>query len=295
MMRVGDLAVRSFLDPDATLKEAAKVMLSNEASGAVAVNDKGKLEFLITEDDIVRAIARGEDPEIVKAEDYATPSPITVKPDTDVIEALRIMSFYKVAHLPVVDEEVKGLVYIRSLVYSVSDHIPIGKATLEGLSRPLPRAEGLTVAEAASEMINNETEAASTSKGLLTPRGVTRAVAEGDPYKDKAEDYADEKIIMTDEKTDILCAIQLMKNNSVDHLVVWKGRVVSVEDVGFKVPEIIREFVRYVVLVRGKTTYPGAIKTVGPYNAVIIVEGEEELARVADSVEGEVLVLVERP
>ena len=294
-MRVGELAIKAFVEPDATLREAAEAMLRNDASGAVSVNEKGKLEFLITEDDIVRAVAKGEDPDVVKAEDYATPSPVTVKYDTEVTDALKIMKVYRVAHLPVVNGKVHGLVYIRSLVYAVADHIPIGKATLEGLSRPLPKAKGLSVAEAAAEMISNETEAVLTSNGLLTPRGVVKAVARGDPFKDKADDYATEKIIMTDEKTDILCAIQLMKNNSVDHLVVWKGRVVGIEDVGFKVPEVVREFVRYIILVKGRTSFKRAIKTVGPYDAVIIAEGENELAEAVDQTEGEVLVLVERP
>ncbi len=294
MIRVGQLSVKSFVSPEANLREAAKVISASPASGAVAVNEKGKLEFLITEEDVVRAIAKGEDPEAVKAEEWATPSPVTVRTDTEATDALRIMKAYRVAHLPVVDEKVLGLVYVRDLLYAIMDHIPIGKATLEGLTRPLPEVKG-TVAEAAREMVLNETEAVSVNGKLLSAKDVVKAVAEDDPYAAPVEKYAKTKVIVADERTDVLCALQLMKNNGVDYLVIPKGRLVTVEDLGYKVPEIVREFVRYIMLVKGKVNHPNAIKTIGPYDAVVIVEGEEELAKVADSVEGEVLVLVERP
>jgi len=73
---------------------------------------------IITERDLVRAIADGINPQEATAAQVMTRDPATVTPDEDVsVVALKMMS-RGVRHLPVVDEEGRpiGLVSARNLV-----------------------------------------------------------------------------------------------------------------------------------------------------------------------------------
>jgi len=105
------------VDPQTKLSEVARKMRL-EDSDAVAVMAGGKLLGIITERDLVRAIADGIDPKQATATVIMTPNPATVTADEDVsVVALKMMNL-GIRHLPVVDGQGRpiGLISARNLV-----------------------------------------------------------------------------------------------------------------------------------------------------------------------------------
>jgi CBS domain-containing protein len=104
------------VEPAATLQEAAQAMKEGKIS-SVLVTEDGYLIGILTERDMVKAVAEGIDTEITHVRDYMTPTPVAVGPDTSVEEGVQIMMERGFRHLPVVDgeRELKGVVSIRDL------------------------------------------------------------------------------------------------------------------------------------------------------------------------------------
>jgi CBS domain-containing protein len=81
---------------------AAAARMRDHGIGALAVvDDDGALAGIITERDLVRAVADGRTPRVTPVEWYASPLPATIGPDADCSAAARIMVRHQVRHLPV--------------------------------------------------------------------------------------------------------------------------------------------------------------------------------------------------
>ena len=118
-MKVKDLPPGRLLTvtPDMLLAEVAREMRTDDAD-SVAVMSEGRLVGIITERDLVRAIADGVNPKQATANIVMTPGPATVTADEDVnVVAMKMMSL-GIRHLPVVDEDGRpvGLLSARNLV-----------------------------------------------------------------------------------------------------------------------------------------------------------------------------------
>ena len=118
-MNVRDLPPGRLLavDPETHLEEVARKMRL-EDSDSVAVMSEARLVGIITERDLVRAIADGVNPKKATAGMIMTPNPATVSADEDVnVVALRMVRL-GIRHLPVVDEDGApiGLMSARNLV-----------------------------------------------------------------------------------------------------------------------------------------------------------------------------------
>jgi CBS domain-containing protein len=105
------------VDPETTIGEVARQMRKGD-SDSVAVMSGGKLVGIITERDLVRAIADGVDPREAKAQLVMTADPATVDADEDVAVVAVKMMRLGIRHLPVVNKAGKpvGLVSARNLV-----------------------------------------------------------------------------------------------------------------------------------------------------------------------------------
>jgi CBS domain-containing protein len=84
--------------------------------GAVLVLDDGRLTGIITERDVLRAVARGLTDDAVVG-DHMTAHPDTIAPDDTIEHAAVLMIHGGYRHLPVVDgDELVGVLSIRDLV-----------------------------------------------------------------------------------------------------------------------------------------------------------------------------------
>ena len=93
------------VDPSTTVVEAARLMRDGDV-GSLPVVEDGKVVGIVTDRDIaVRAVAEGKDPQGTKVGEIASKDLVTVDPQQDLDEALRLMARHQVRRLPVVEED----------------------------------------------------------------------------------------------------------------------------------------------------------------------------------------------
>ena len=101
--------------PSDSLKDAASVMWKRQ-TGSILVMDGDELLGIVTERDVMKAVARGADLARTPVRAVMTSTVVTVTPDTTVPEAARHMATRWIRHLPVVVEgRVVGMVSQRDL------------------------------------------------------------------------------------------------------------------------------------------------------------------------------------
>jgi CBS domain-containing protein len=93
------------IDADKSVAYAAKMMRDEDVGLAPIVEGK-KLVGMLTDRDIAtRVAAQGRDPEQVKVREVASKKLVTIDPQQDLDEALRIMAKHQIRRLPVVEED----------------------------------------------------------------------------------------------------------------------------------------------------------------------------------------------
>lgn len=117
-MKVSDVMTRATVTdtPDDTLADAASKMWEQQ-TGSLLVLEDDKVIGIFTERDLLKAIARGQDPKLVQVKDAMTGEVTTIAPDRKLREAAAIMASKWIRHLPVVeDDRVVGVISQRDLV-----------------------------------------------------------------------------------------------------------------------------------------------------------------------------------
>jgi len=114
------------VEPTAPVAEVAKRMVERNV-GAVLVLDGGRLVGIMTERDLMRAVARGLHGDAVVG-DYMSTDPETIEPDDTTEHAAVLMIHGGFRHLPVVERESPvGILSIRDLMRVVlEDSAPRG-------------------------------------------------------------------------------------------------------------------------------------------------------------------------
>jgi CBS domain-containing protein len=90
---------------DATVVEAARVMRDDDV-GLVPVVDGDRLVGTVTDRDIaIRVVADEREPSSTTVREIASTDLVTIDPEQDLGEALRLMAQHQVRRLPVVEED----------------------------------------------------------------------------------------------------------------------------------------------------------------------------------------------
>jgi len=93
------------IDAEKSVAYAAK-MMKEEDVGLAPIVEGGKLIGMLTDRDIaIRVVAEGKDPEQLTVREVASTQVVTIDPQQDLEEALRIMAKHQVRRLPVVEED----------------------------------------------------------------------------------------------------------------------------------------------------------------------------------------------
>jgi CBS domain-containing protein len=103
------------VDPSDTIGEAAEKMIEHGV-GAVVVSDFGSIIGILTERDILRAVAHRTHSAEARVRQWMTPDVVTVPSSMEGDEAAKMMLDRNFRHLPVVDEgRSVGIVSLRDL------------------------------------------------------------------------------------------------------------------------------------------------------------------------------------
>jgi CBS domain-containing protein len=138
--KVGDVmtARPRCVAPDTPLSQVAQLMEAEDV-GAIPVLDDDRVAGMITDRDIVvRAIAKEKDPRGMATAEIASGDVVTVGPDHDLSDALRLMAQHQVRRLPVVDHEnqLVGVVSQADVALEERDR-SVGEMVAE-ISKPTP-------------------------------------------------------------------------------------------------------------------------------------------------------------
>jgi CBS domain-containing protein len=98
-----------------TLRSAAERMW-REQTGSLLVLNGERLAGIITERDVLRAVALGADPATATVDEAMTTEVFTVSPDMPLLDAAREMATRWIRHLPVEDDgRLVGMVSMRDV------------------------------------------------------------------------------------------------------------------------------------------------------------------------------------
>jgi CBS domain-containing protein len=107
--------------PGESVREAARSM-GKAGIGSVAVCEGSRLVGILTERDVLRLVAQGEDLDRVLVGDAMTTPVLTASPDADILAVARLMGERRVRHLPVVEgENLLGMIGIRDVLGALAE------------------------------------------------------------------------------------------------------------------------------------------------------------------------------
>lgn len=123
------------VEPNAHLAAAAYLMKHAQATSLVVVDNQhaNRPVGLITEADVVHAVADGKDVNDVRIDDVMTTSPIVIPTTTTIRDAARSMLAGHFHHLPVVDNAgLVGMVDIGDICGALLDQPAVGSSPPSG-------------------------------------------------------------------------------------------------------------------------------------------------------------------
>jgi len=103
--------------PGHTLREAARLMAQRSVGAAVVLDPEMPGAGILTERDVLRSVAAGEDPDAERVADHLTQEVVFATPDWSLEEAAEAMLRGSFRHLVVCDGgDITGIVSVRDIV-----------------------------------------------------------------------------------------------------------------------------------------------------------------------------------
>ena len=118
-MRVKDAMspISAIVGPEHTLQQAAVRMVQHKTGAAVVLDHDLPGPGVVTERDLLRAVAAGEDPGTALVEDRMTGQVVTAAPDWPIADAAALMVKHGVRHVLVFEgSELAGILSMRDVV-----------------------------------------------------------------------------------------------------------------------------------------------------------------------------------
>jgi predicted transcriptional regulator len=123
MKLLRDIAIRHLLtvDADSSLQRAAKAMCDRGVGSAVVMENEG-VAGIITERDLLHAIAENKDLSATRVEDIMTREVVSGEPGWDIVKAVKTMTEGGFRHLLVMEmDDPVGIVSLRALMDAMVD------------------------------------------------------------------------------------------------------------------------------------------------------------------------------
>ena len=92
------------IDADKTVEYAAQMMRDEDVGFAPIVENDRMVGALTDRDIAVKVVAEGRDPQTTSVLDVASKALVTVQPDEDLDEALKLMAQHQLRRIPVVEK-----------------------------------------------------------------------------------------------------------------------------------------------------------------------------------------------
>src|SRR4051795_9675038 len=119
MATVAEVMNRDVLavDPTASIGEAAEKMMDGGVGAVVVMEDMVRMVGIITERDLMRAVAQRARAAEARVRQWMTESVVTIEPDTEIKDAAKMMFEKNFRHLPVVNKDgrLMGIASLRRL------------------------------------------------------------------------------------------------------------------------------------------------------------------------------------
>lgn len=110
------------IGPAHTLRQAARLMAERKVGAAVVLDPEANGPGILTERDVLEAVAQGQDPDTEKCGDHLTRDAVTAMPDWDLGRAAGAMVHGGFRHLVVCEgSEVIGVLSVRDIVRVFSE------------------------------------------------------------------------------------------------------------------------------------------------------------------------------
>src|SRR5438067_13647193 len=115
------------VEPSATIGEAAEKMIDAGVGAVVVMEDMARIVGIVTERDILRAVAQRARAAEARVRQWMTESVITIDPETTVDDAAKMMFEKNFRHLPVTNKDGRllGIVSLRRLSQYEFEHAKV--------------------------------------------------------------------------------------------------------------------------------------------------------------------------
>jgi len=105
------------VEPSASIGEAAEKMIEAGVGAVVVMEDMARIVGIVTERDLMRAVAQRARAAEARVRQWMTESVVTIEPETEIKDAAKMMFEKNFRHLPVVNKDgrLMGIASLRRL------------------------------------------------------------------------------------------------------------------------------------------------------------------------------------
>ena len=103
---------------DENLADCANLMEKNDVNSLIIKDENNKVLGIVADEDFIRkAIAKNVDPFKTKVEEIMATEVITIEPDKDLYDAVKLMGDYNIRQLPVVENhKLVGIITVKDII-----------------------------------------------------------------------------------------------------------------------------------------------------------------------------------